>query len=307
MPPHGWFVARNTEQEGPLSAGRLQQMARSGWLSPDDLVWHPSLPDWTVARDIPELFGSTLSRYLHATIPGLRRPATQPADRPASPRRTRRRAARDRGRRRPRRWRAPEIDFGEIRPRHLVAMGGGLLAALGIAFACIEHSPLVAPLIMGGLGIAMVALLPEAGRLLARAMLRLDALRQQAAERRLQIRERALEEARLEAEAARLEAERQAAAASWSAPVRPERLVVIHEPPVKRWSPAIALVLSLVVPGLGHLYKREVAAGIGWFVAVVIGYALFTGAGVILHLCCMTAALGGNPWTPGETRVVRDP
>jgi hypothetical protein len=307
VPTQGWFVARNREQEGPFSIARLREMARSGWLSADDLIWHPSLPDWTAARDIPGLFGGTLARYLHATIPGLRRPAAPTPGGPhEAPTPTRRRARRRKERTRPRRWRAPEIDVGDVSPRHLIAMGGGLLAALGVAFACIEHSPLVAPFIAGGLGIAIVSLLPEAGRLLIRLMLWLDAVRQRAAERRLRAREMALEQARLEAEAARIEAERQAAAASWSAPVRPERLVVIHDPPVKRWSPSLAALLSIVVPGLGHFYRKERSAGIGWFVAVVVGYSLFTGAGVILHLCCITAALGGNPWTPGETRVVRE-
>jgi membrane protease subunit (stomatin/prohibitin family) len=55
------FVAVNGQQTGPFELGDLQQMARSGQLTRDSLVWKQGLAAWTVAGQVPELtvvFGS---------------------------------------------------------------------------------------------------------------------------------------------------------------------------------------------------------------------------------------------------------
>jgi TM2 domain-containing membrane protein YozV len=65
--------------------------------------------------------------------------------------------------------------------------------------------------------------------------------------------------------------------------------------PPKQWNPGIAAVLSLVIPGVGQMYKGQVANGIAWLIFVVGGYLLFVIPGVILHLLCILGAASGNP------------
>jgi len=66
--------------------------------------------------------------------------------------------------------------------------------------------------------------------------------------------------------------------------------------PQKRWSPAVAALLSLIIPGVGQAYKGQVLNGIVWFIVVVLGYAFFVIPGLILHLCCIAGAAMGNPY-----------
>jgi hypothetical protein len=59
------------------------------------------------------------------------------------------------------------------------------------------------------------------------------------------------------------------------------------------WRPGVALVLS-IVPGLGHLYKRQPLRGIFWFAFVVFMYEAVTPIGLFLHaICAGNAALSG--------------
>jgi len=53
--------------------------------------------------------------------------------------------------------------------------------------------------------------------------------------------------------------------------------------------PAIAAVLSAVVPGAGHLYTGHIVAALMWFMVVGIGYALVV-PGLLLHVWCMVSA-----------------
>jgi TM2 domain-containing membrane protein YozV len=84
-----------------------------------------------------------------------------------------------------------------------------------------------------------------------------------------------------------------------------EHVMVINHPPVQRWSPALAAVLSFLVPGLGQLYKGQVMNGIVWFFLVGVGYLALVLPGLLLHFFCIVGAASGNPWTPGRTEVVR--
>lgn len=63
----------------------------------------------------------------------------------------------------------------------------------------------------------------------------------------------------------------------------------------KRWEPAVAVLLSLIVPGLGQLYKGQAINGIVWFCVVILGYAMLLVPGLILHLCCIAGAGMGDP------------
>jgi membrane protease subunit (stomatin/prohibitin family) len=49
------FVAVNGQQTGPFDLTVLQQMARSGQLTRDSLVWKQGMADWTVAGQVAEL------------------------------------------------------------------------------------------------------------------------------------------------------------------------------------------------------------------------------------------------------------
>ncbi len=65
--------------------------------------------------------------------------------------------------------------------------------------------------------------------------------------------------------------------------------------PTPKWSPGIAAVLSLVIPGAGQLYKGQVGNGLVWLVAVTLGYLFFIVPGLVLHICCIVGATSGDP------------
>lgn len=59
-----------------------------------------------------------------------------------------------------------------------------------------------------------------------------------------------------------------------------------------QFSPGVAAVLSLVIPGAGQMYRGKVGAGFGWMIAVVLGYIAFVFPGLILHIICVFNAAG---------------
>jgi TM2 domain-containing membrane protein YozV/transcription elongation factor Elf1 len=62
-----------------------------------------------------------------------------------------------------------------------------------------------------------------------------------------------------------------------------------------RWSRGVAVLLSLLIPGLGQMYKGQVINGIFWFVVTVTGYILII-PGMVLHVCCVLGAASGDPY-----------
>ena len=55
---------------------------------------------------------------------------------------------------------------------------------------------------------------------------------------------------------------------------------------------AIAVVLTLIIPGAGHLYLRRWLAALIWFVLALAAYSSFLVPGLILHaLCLLSLAL----------------
>jgi Family of unknown function (DUF6677) len=66
--------------------------------------------------------------------------------------------------------------------------------------------------------------------------------------------------------------------------------IFAHDP---GFSPLTAALLS-IVPGLGHVYKRQPGRGAIWFFAVLIAYGTGPQLGVLLHLiCAVNAAIKG--------------
>jgi TM2 domain-containing membrane protein YozV len=61
------------------------------------------------------------------------------------------------------------------------------------------------------------------------------------------------------------------------------------------WNPGIAAVLSLVLPGAGQLYKRQVGRGIVILFLTGFGYLLFILPGLALHVWQVWDASKGDP------------
>jgi TM2 domain-containing membrane protein YozV len=49
-------------------------------------------------------------------------------------------------------------------------------------------------------------------------------------------------------------------------------------------SPGLAAVLSVFIPGLGHVYSGRLAAGLGWFLATTFGYWAILVPGFLIHI-----------------------
>jgi TM2 domain-containing membrane protein YozV len=194
----------------------------------------------------------------------------------------------------------------------MIAACGGFLATLGIAFTAVAQSRAALAFTPSGLFIAAVGLYVEIGKLLGQAIENIGKASKEAAERRLRAKELALEKQRLDFEAARLAppvpatvlANQQIESAA-AASAANGQLVVINHPPVQRWSPGLAAVLSFFLPGLGQLYKGQILNGIVWFFLVGMGYVALILPGLVLHFFCVLGALSGNPWTEGKMTIVR--
>ncbi len=58
----------------------------------------------------------------------------------------------------------------------------------------------------------------------------------------------------------------------------------------RQWSPGVAAVLSLIIPGAGQMYRGQIMEGIFWLIFVVVGYAFFVVPGIALHIYCIVKA-----------------
>ncbi len=69
-----------------------------------------------------------------------------------------------------------------------------------------------------------------------------------------------------------------------------------YHPRRQFWNPGVAILLSLLWPGVGQIYKGEVAAGIVWMFCTFMGYVLFVLPGLVLHIICIVNAGSGDPY-----------
>jgi hypothetical protein len=53
------------------------------------------------------------------------------------------------------------------------------------------------------------------------------------------------------------------------------------------FSPGIARVLSVVWPGLGHIYRGKILSGFLWMIMTPLGYICLILPGLILHVLCI--------------------
>jgi len=51
-----WFYARNGQRHGPVNSAQLTALAKSGQLSPADLIWKEGMTQWVPAGNSPQLF-----------------------------------------------------------------------------------------------------------------------------------------------------------------------------------------------------------------------------------------------------------
>lgn len=65
-------------------------------------------------------------------------------------------------------------------------------------------------------------------------------------------------------------------------------------PPPRAWHPGVAGVLSLLIPGAGHVYKGQLLQGLSWFSAAAFGYLLLVFPGVVIHLAAIAFAMLGD-------------
>lgn len=75
-----WYVYQGEQQKGPYAWEELWELARSGALKPEDLVWVEGMDDWAPARQIAGLAGIPAS----ATVPPPPPPIGAEASRPPS-------------------------------------------------------------------------------------------------------------------------------------------------------------------------------------------------------------------------------
>jgi uncharacterized membrane protein len=54
-----WYYAKNGQQVGPVAIDHLRELARNGQVGATDLVWNPSMKDWTPAGQLAEIFTTT--------------------------------------------------------------------------------------------------------------------------------------------------------------------------------------------------------------------------------------------------------
>jgi hypothetical protein len=72
-----------------------------------------------------------------------------------------------------------------------------------------------------------------------------------------------------------------------------EELPESLEPPA--FSSATAVLLSVVIPGAGHIYAGRSGAGVAWMASTLAGYVCFVLPGLFLHgLCLVSAAHARN-------------
>jgi hypothetical protein len=81
----GWYYSKPGapagQQEGPFTWEQFYAQARAGTIAPDDLVWHPQLPQWLPAAQVPGLLAAAAQPG--SAQPGMTRPETTQPGAPA--------------------------------------------------------------------------------------------------------------------------------------------------------------------------------------------------------------------------------
>lgn len=70
MPNSAYYIAVNGQQSGPFNTVQLQQMAQSGQITHQTLVWKNGMPQWAEAGNVPEL-ASLFAVQTPPPVPGM--------------------------------------------------------------------------------------------------------------------------------------------------------------------------------------------------------------------------------------------
>jgi hypothetical protein len=57
-----------------------------------------------------------------------------------------------------------------------------------------------------------------------------------------------------------------------------------------RSNPVVAVMLSMLIPGAGHIYAGRAGAGVAWMATTLMGYACCFLPGLFLHGLCLVSA-----------------
>lgn len=63
----------------------------------------------------------------------------------------------------------------------------------------------------------------------------------------------------------------------------------------RHWNAFLAVILSLIFPGLGQLYKGQFLRAVLWVLLIIAGYVAFIVPGIILQFCCLIDAAVSEP------------
>ncbi|MCJ7806463.1 MAG: DUF4339 domain-containing protein, partial [Clostridia bacterium] len=56
-----WYVVKEQQKKGPFTREELTEMARSGDIDPETLVWTEGMTDWTKGELVEDLFSKSVS------------------------------------------------------------------------------------------------------------------------------------------------------------------------------------------------------------------------------------------------------
>ena len=73
-----WYFSKNNQQQGPVSAEQLKQLAASGQLQPTDMVWKEGMGQWAEARKLKGLFPTETTPPLPPPVPTVAKTASPP-------------------------------------------------------------------------------------------------------------------------------------------------------------------------------------------------------------------------------------
>ena len=73
---------------------------------------------------------------------------------------------------------------------------------------------------------------------------------------------------------------------SYNSPAR----VIIEQRQARQGSHLLALLLSIIIPGLGQLYLGRVASGLFLFIFTAVFYVVFFPIGLFFHICAVLGA-----------------
>jgi hypothetical protein len=80
-----WYYARGGSQVGPVTFAQLTDVAKTGSLGRDDLVWREGMGDWQPASTIPGLIPAPAAPAPAAAQPDVYDTAPEPAFQPPRP------------------------------------------------------------------------------------------------------------------------------------------------------------------------------------------------------------------------------